>query len=62
MLIESTLTDEQKAKIRRLAWTALSKGVVSFFVAIGTEIGKRLVERVVGDDDDEDEDDEDPAE
>ncbi len=58
MLYESSLTDEQKAKLRRVAWAAVSKGVVSFFVAVGTELGKRLVERVVGDDD-EDEDDKD---
>lgn len=55
----ANLTDDQRTKLRRLVWAAVSKGVVAAFVAVGTELGKRLVERVVGDDD-EDEEEETP--
>ncbi len=57
MLYESNLSDEQRAKLRRLAWSALTRGVVSFFVAVGQELGKRLIERVAGDDEEDDGDD-----
>ena len=59
MLYDANLTDDQKSKLRRLAWSALAKLVVSTAAAIGTKLGEQVVDWLLGEDE---EDDEEPSE
>ncbi len=56
----ANLTDEQKGRLRKLAWSAFAKLVVSTAAAVGTKLGERVVEWVLGDE--EDDGDEEPGE
>ena len=53
------LTDEQKTRLRRLAWSAFRKFALSTVGAIGASLGTRAVEWVLDGDEDDDEEDED---
>jgi hypothetical protein len=55
VLYEASLSDEQKSRLRRLAWGAVAKFVVSVSAAVGTKLGERAVEWFLGDDDEDDE-------
>lgn len=56
-----TLSDEQKQRMRRLAWSTVRKFVLSCAGAVGARVGERVVEWVLdsggGDDDEEDDGD-----
>ena len=51
-----SLTDEQKTKLRALAWSAFRKLCLSTVGAVGAAIGTRVVEYVLDGDDEDDED------
>jgi phosphoribosyl-ATP pyrophosphohydrolase len=51
----ANLTGDQKTRLRRLAWSAFAKLVVSAAAAVGTKFGEKAVEWVLGDDEDDDE-------
>ncbi len=59
MLYEANLTDDDRTRLRKLAWGAVSKFVVSAAAAVGTKLGERAVEWLFGTDDEDD--DEEPA-
>lgn len=59
MFHDANLSDDQRTRLRKLAWSAFAKLVVSAAAAVGTKFGEKAVEWVLGED--EDDDDEEPA-
>jgi hypothetical protein len=55
----ANLSDEQRSRLRKLAWATFGKLVVSFGAAVGTKLGELFVESLR---EKEDEDDDEPEE
>jgi phosphoribosyl-ATP pyrophosphohydrolase len=55
VLYDANLSEDQRTRLKRLAWSAFAKLVVSAAAAVGTKFGERAVEWVLGEDEDDDE-------
>jgi hypothetical protein len=55
VLYDANLSEDQRTRLKRLAWSAFAKLVVSAAAAVGTKFGERVVEWVLGDDEDDEE-------